>query len=112
MYLNSYDDYQVTGIVLGTLSIVFSTLGQKSVKRKKLAYIGLGLGITLLSLGGLFIVLKVIGIDVFNRNYNYYIKLPRKIRAAQNGWVSNLEASPTEAPTDESTTLAARLGGG
>ena len=71
MYLNSYDDYQVTGIVLGTLSIVFSTLGQKSVKRKKLAYIGLGLGITLLSLGGLFIVLKVIGIDVFNRNYNY-----------------------------------------
>ena len=69
MYLNSYDDYQVTRIVLGTLSIVFSTLGQKSVKCKKLAYIGLGLGITLLTLAALFITLKAIGINIFHPSY-------------------------------------------
>ena len=69
MYLNSYDDYQVTGIVLGTLSIVFSTLGQKSVKCKKLAYVGLGLGITLLTLAALFITLKAIGINIFHPSY-------------------------------------------
>ena len=69
-YINSFGNtYQIPGIVLGTLSIVFSTLGQKSKNHKKLAYVGLGLGIALLTIVALFITLKAIGIDVFHPNY-------------------------------------------
>ena len=69
-YINSFgNNYQIPGIVLGTLSIVFSALGQKSKNHKKLAYVGLGLGIALITIVALFITLKAIGIDVFHPSY-------------------------------------------